>query len=182
MGSDRGFLSLVSVPAIKAISDPRSKTLLVDARSTGYAFVLYDTLRRAGFESADYQVVPAGGMVQRWAAMQDNKGAATLLSRPFDILAKDKGFHQLSWATQVIGPYQGNVAATKRAWAAPHRQEVLGYIRAYASAIDWLYAPGNRDEAIRILRANLPNMADNSPSKLMANCSIQRPDFSVTPR
>ncbi len=37
---------------------------------------------------------------------------------------------------------------------------MLGYIRAYAVAIDWLYKPGNRDEAIRILRANLPNMPE----------------------
>ncbi|MEJ0049850.1 MAG: ABC transporter substrate-binding protein [Methylovirgula sp.] len=160
MGSDSGFLSLVSVPEIKSIGELRGKTLLVDARSTGYAFVLYDMLRRAGFKRTDYRVVPAGGMVQRWAAMQKNSGAATLLSTPFDILAKDKGFHQLSWATQVIGPYQGNVAATKRAWATAHRQEVLGYIRAYAAAIDWLYKPGNRDEAIRILRTNLPNMPE----------------------
>ena len=160
MGSDSGFLSLVSDPAIKTTPTLRGTTLLVDARSTGYAFVLYDMLKRAGLKDSDYQVQPAGGMVQRWTAMQKGTGSATLLSTPFDILAKDKGFHQLAWATRVIGPYQGNVAATKREWAAAHRQQVIGYIRAYAAAIDWLYQPQNRDEAIRILRANLPTMPE----------------------
>ncbi len=160
MGSDSGFLSLVSVPTIKDVSALRGTTLLVDARSTGYAFVLYDMLKRVGLKDSDYRIKPAGGMVQRWTAMQKGLGSATLLSTPFDILAKDKGFHQFAWATRVIGPYQGNVAATKRGWAAAHRQEVIGYIRAYSAAIDWLYRPQNRDEAIRILRANLPTMPE----------------------
>jgi ABC-type nitrate/sulfonate/bicarbonate transport system substrate-binding protein len=162
MGSDSGFLSLVSAPAIKSIADLRGATLSVDAPRTGYAFVLYDMLARAGLKDGSYRVVPAGGMVQRWTAMQQGTHAATLLSTPYDILAKDKGFHQLSWVTQAIGSYQGNVAAAKRAWAAAHRAQVLGYIRAYAAAIDWLYKSENRDEAIRILHANLPDM----PQKL----------------
>ncbi len=157
MGSDSGFLSLVSVPAVKSIGELRGKTLLVDARSTGYAFVLYDMLRHAGFKSTDYQVVPAGGMVQRWAAMQKNSSAATLLSTPFNILAKDKGFHQLSWATQVIGPYQGNVAATKRAWAAAHHPGGAG-----------LY-PRLRSRDRLALQARQPRRSDPHSARQSAN-------------
>src|ERR1051326_2838215 len=48
MGSDSGFLSLVVSPQIKTIADLKGKTLSVDARTTGYAFVLFDILRRNG--------------------------------------------------------------------------------------------------------------------------------------
>ena len=58
----------------------------------------------------------------------------------------------------MIGRYQGNVAAAKRSWATTHVEEVVGFIRAYVTAIDWLYDAANRDEAVRILTRHLPRM------------------------
>src|SRR6516164_1793744 len=117
MGSDNGFLSLVARPEIKRIEDLKGKTLSVDARSTGYAFVLLDMLRRGGVAPSDYEIVKVGGMVQRWEALRDGKQDATLLSAPYDILAVAQGLNRLARATSMIGRYQGNVAAAKRSWA-----------------------------------------------------------------
>jgi ABC-type nitrate/sulfonate/bicarbonate transport system substrate-binding protein len=159
MGSDSSFLSLVAAPDIKSYDDLRGKTLSVDARTTGYAFVLYDMLARKGLQPGDYKIETAGGMVQRWAALQQHRHAATLLSTPFNILARNEGFNQIATATDVIGPYQGNVAATRRSWAKQNKAKVVAFIRAYVEAIDWLYDPRNHDEAIRILRRNVPQMS-----------------------
>ncbi|GAB7524556.1 ABC transporter substrate-binding protein [Paraburkholderia sp. 2C] len=159
MGSDSSFLSLVAAPDIKTYDDLRGKTLSVDARTTGYAFVLYDMLARRGLQPDDYRIETAGGMVQRWDALQQHKQVATLLSTPFNILARNKGFNQIATATDVIGPYQGNVAATRRSWARNNKAKVVAFIRAYVEAIDWLYDPKNRDEAIRILMKNVPQMS-----------------------
>ena len=38
---------------------------------------------------------------------------------------------------------------------------MVGYISAYRDAIDWLYAPENRSEAIAILKRNLPNVTED---------------------
>jgi ABC-type nitrate/sulfonate/bicarbonate transport system substrate-binding protein len=76
-------------------------------------------------------------------------------------LAKADGFTQLAQATKVIGHYQGNVAAARRSWAAANKEKVVAYIRAYVEAIDWLYERANRDEAVRILRKNLPQMSQD---------------------
>ena len=155
MGSDSGFLSLVVAPHIKTIAELKGKTLSVDARTTGYAFVLFDILRRNGLAlDKDYMVERAGGMAQRWDALRERKQVGTLLSTPFNILARDQHFNQLVQATKVIGPYQGNVAATRRSWARDHRAEVVGFIRAYAQSVDWLYDRNNREEAIKILLKN----------------------------
>src|SRR5262249_342738 len=56
MGSDSGFLSLVTVPGIESIVDLAGRTLSVDALTTGYAFVLYDILRRNGLDRGAYTV------------------------------------------------------------------------------------------------------------------------------
>src|ERR1700761_2726124 len=71
MGSDSGFLSLVASPAISNIEDLAGQVLSVDAMTTGYAFVLYEILRRHGLEKdkGSYELVRAGGMVQRWTAL-----------------------------------------------------------------------------------------------------------------
>jgi len=159
MGSDNGFLSLVTRPEIKNFSDLKGKVLSVDARSTGYAFVLFDMLRSAGLAHSDYDVVKVGGMVQRWDALREGKHDGTLLSAPFDILAGEQGFNRLARATEMVGRYQGNVAAARRSWATAHSQEVVGFIRAYVAAIDWLYDVANRELALRILTANLPQMS-----------------------
>jgi ABC-type nitrate/sulfonate/bicarbonate transport system substrate-binding protein len=79
MGSDNGFLSLVASPEIKHIDDLKGKTLSVDARTTGYAFVLLDMLRRGGLAASDYQIVKVGGMVQRWDALREGKQDAPIV-------------------------------------------------------------------------------------------------------
>ncbi len=159
MGSDSGFLSLVAAPEIKSFADLKGKTFSVDARTTGYAFVLFDMLRKNGFSEHDYRIEAAGGMVQRWQALQERKYDATLLSAPFNILARQQHFNQLAEAVDVIGPYQGNVGATRRSWALANRNKVIAFIAGYAQAIDWLYDQEHRDEAIRILLKNLPQMS-----------------------
>ena len=156
MGSDSGFLSLVVAPDVKRFADLKGKTLSVDARTTGYAFVLFDVLRRNGLAENDYKIEKVGGMAQRWDALRDGKQSGTLLSAPFNLLANEQHYNQLAQATKVIGPYQGNVAATRRSWARENRTKVIAFIRGYAQAIDWLYDKANRDEAITILLNNAP--------------------------
>jgi ABC-type nitrate/sulfonate/bicarbonate transport system substrate-binding protein len=156
MGSDSGFLSLVVAPDVKKFGDLKGKTLSVDARTTGYAFVLFDVLKRNGLAEDDYKIEKVGGTAQRWDALRDRKQAGTLLSAPFNILASEQHFNQLTQATKVIGPYQGNVAATRRSWARENRTKAIAFIRSYAQAIDWLYDKANHDEAITILLNNVP--------------------------
>jgi ABC-type nitrate/sulfonate/bicarbonate transport system substrate-binding protein len=160
MGSDSGFLSLVTSPAIKRIAELAGKPLSVDAMTTGYAFVLYEIMRRNGLDKdrGDYEIVRAGGMVQRWNALREGRHAATLLSAPYNIIAKNEGFTEVVKATEIIGAYQGNVAAVRRPWAKQNRSNVVAYISGYRRSIAWLYQPSNRIEAIEILRRHLPQM------------------------
>jgi ABC-type nitrate/sulfonate/bicarbonate transport system substrate-binding protein len=161
MGSDSAFLSLVSGPDLKEISALRGKQLLVDAMTTGYAFVLYEILRRAGLPAETYDVARAGGMIERWTRLRAGEGDGTLLSAPYNLIAKAHGLNELARAVETLGPYQGNVGAARRSWANANEKTVVGYIRAYRDAIDWLYQPENHNDAIAILRRNLPQMPED---------------------
>jgi ABC-type nitrate/sulfonate/bicarbonate transport system substrate-binding protein len=187
MGSDSGFLSLVAAPSMESIGALAGKTLSVDAMTTGYAFVLYDIMRQTGLDKdkGDYRIVRAGGMVQRWNALREGQHAATLLSAPYNIIAKNAGFNELVKATDIIGPYQGNVAAVRRSWGRQNRSKIVAYIGGYRRSIAWLHEPANRREAIEILRRHLPqlpaDMAEASYAELLdpvrgffRSCEIDR--------
>jgi ABC-type nitrate/sulfonate/bicarbonate transport system substrate-binding protein len=158
MGSDNGFLRLVTVPEVKSFGDLRGKTLSVDALTTGYAFVLLEILERNGLlKDKDYATERAGGVLQRFQALMDKKHAGTLLLSPFEVQAEARGFNRLANAIDVLGRYQGLVGGARKAWAEANRESVVGYIRAFSAAVDWLYDSRNKDEAIAIFLKNLPN-------------------------
>jgi ABC-type nitrate/sulfonate/bicarbonate transport system substrate-binding protein len=163
MGSDQGFLRLVSVPEVKSIAELKGRTLSVDALTTGYAFVLLEVMERNGLLlGRDYQTVSAGGGVQRYNALLEKKQAATLLIAPLDVMAQEKGFNRLADASQALGRYQGLVAGVRKSWADKNRPALVGFIRAYAEAVEWLYDPRNRAEAIAIFMKNTPNATQKS--------------------
>ena len=168
MGGDNGFLHLVTLPELKSFQDLKGKELSVDARTTGYAFVLEKLLEKGGLGPNDYSLVKAGGALERFEAMMERKHAGTLMLSPFDIAATAKGYNDLSAAIDVLGHYQGAVSATRRQWAAEHRAEMVGYIKAYLAGLDWLFDTANKQAAIAVLRKNLPKMVPELAEKTYA--------------
>ncbi|SNS50345.1 ABC-type nitrate/sulfonate/bicarbonate transport system, substrate-binding protein [Noviherbaspirillum humi] len=166
MGADRGFLKLVGAPEIKRIEDLKGKTVSVDARNTGYALVLFELLERAGLKEPDYSVERAGGVLQRFQALMEGRQAATMLISPFEVQAQAKGYNVLATASESLGAYQGLVAGVRQSWAEQNRESLQGFIHAYASAVEWLYDPANKAEALQIFAKNMqnatPQMAETS--------------------
>jgi ABC-type nitrate/sulfonate/bicarbonate transport system substrate-binding protein len=165
MGGDNGFLRLVTAPDIKTYAALKGKELTVDARTTGYAFVLEKMLQKGGLSDRDYTLVKAGGVLARFEDLMQQKHAGTLLLSPFEVPAQAKGFTLLGSAIDVFGHYQGLVGATRRDWAAAHRVELVGFIRGYVAGLDWLYAPKNKDAALALFRENLPSMSPELAQK-----------------
>jgi ABC-type nitrate/sulfonate/bicarbonate transport system substrate-binding protein len=165
MGGDSGFLRLMAVPEVKSYADLKGKQISVDALTTGYAFVLQELLAKGGLEPGDYELVTAGGVLQRFQALMEKKHAATLLISPFEVNAEAKGFTRLANADDALGAYQGLVGATRRVWAKERETDLVAFIRAYLAALDWLYAPANKAEAVAILRKNLPAMTEELAQK-----------------
>ncbi len=182
MGGDNGFLRLIVRPEIQSYADLRGRRLSVDAVTTGYAFVLRKMLGVNGLREGDYTLVPAGGVLQRWQALLKGEHAGTLLVSPFEVLARQQGLRLLAHAIDVLHRYQGVVGAARRSWAAAHRNELIGYIRAYREALLWLYTPQNRDEGIQLLARNAnfsPQLAAEAHAILVDPANGVAPAASV---
>ncbi len=159
MGGDNGFLRLVTLPEIKSYADLKGKELTVDARTTGYAFVLEKMLQKGGLGERDYSLFKVGGVLARFQDLMQKKHAGTLLLSPFEVAAEAKGFTLLGNAIDVLGRYHGLVGAARRSWARDHQAELEAYIRGYVAGLGWLYDAKNKEAAIALFREKLPSMS-----------------------
>lgn len=157
MGGDSGFLSLVAGSEIETVGQLRGHKIGVDAPATGYAFALYDILARAGVKPGDYDLVEAGGVVQRYDRLLAKEFSATLLVSPLDGRAEKAGFRKLASVIDTFGSYQGYVAAVRKDWAVKNARALTGYVAAYRDALDWLFDPSNKSAALEIFKNHMPD-------------------------
>jgi ABC-type nitrate/sulfonate/bicarbonate transport system substrate-binding protein len=156
MGGTNGANSLIAQPEIKSIKDLKGRDLAVDAITTGYAFVLQEILAKNGVANGDYKLVAFGNTPTRFKALQEKKAVAALLAPPVSQGAVAQGYVNLADAAEALGGYQGTVIAATREWSKNNADTVVGVIRAYRQGLEWLRNPANKQAALDLLRAELP--------------------------
>lgn len=174
MGMDYGMnLTLVVRPEIEDAGQLKGRTVSVDAPFSGFAYVLYKILRRAGLErEVDYQVVPIGGVADRYTALLAGDFDGTLLSGGFETRAVSQGYRIVGSAYEIASPYVGVMACAKDEWLDRNADEAGRFIRASHGASQWCFDPANRDDAIAML-ARLPNTDEALAAQL---CDVQLRD------
>jgi len=143
--------TLITLPGIRTYADLRGKVLSVDALTTGYAFVLLAMLERGGLERGAYRIASVGGAIQRFETLKRHEYAGALFNSPFEAMLVSAGFCELQTAASVFSHYQGMSLAVRLGWAESNRRAVVGLCRAILDAIEWIYDPNNRAEAVQIL-------------------------------
>lgn len=154
MGMDSGFLELVAAPGIASIAALEGRRIAVDAMTTGFAFVLREMLARAGLSEAQVEYVRAGGSPKRLAGLLEGKFDATLLPTPFALQAVERGHTILGSGKALLGRYQGRSAFAQRAWLVKNEPAVIGFMRAYRDAMEWIFDPAHSAGAEAILLEN----------------------------
>jgi ABC-type nitrate/sulfonate/bicarbonate transport system substrate-binding protein len=178
MSFSRGTVRLVVNPDIKTYDDLRGKTLGVDAVATGYSLVLQKLLQLGGLEAGDYRLEPVGGTGTRAQALMENKFSGTILTTPLEVAPESRGYRRLANAVDVLGPYQTIVGMARRSWAMGNRDALIGFIRASTEAIDWLFDPTNRAEAVAIYRKHLPTVPEDAAQRHVDALLGQREGFT----
>jgi hypothetical protein len=110
-GIDRGLgLSLCLAPSVTGIADVRDRVVGVDVPESGFAFVAFALLERAGLRPGDYKVESLGSTPRRAAALTEGTCAATVLNAGNELRANASGCRVVSTVAD-IGPYLGTVMA-----------------------------------------------------------------------
>ncbi len=179
MGATRIELSLIVAPEIREFADLRGKPLALDALATGFAFVLYHMLERAGLALEDCELVPVGATPQRWEAVRDGTAAGTLTIEPFTSVAQAQGFHVLQSSAACLPNYQGGIFAASHAWAASHDAELAAFMRGYLAGLAWTLDPANYDAAVALLLERMPAIKPQVAPAVMAK--LLDPATGLTP-
>jgi hypothetical protein len=110
-GIDRGLgLSLCLAPSVTDAADVRGRVVGVDVPQSGFAFVAFALLERAGLSRDDYEVESLGSTPRRAAALTAGTCAATVLNAGNELRAGASGCRIVSTVAD-IGPYLGTVMA-----------------------------------------------------------------------
>jgi ABC-type nitrate/sulfonate/bicarbonate transport system substrate-binding protein len=143
--------SLIVQPELRDYADLRGKALAVSTPKDGAAVVLRLMLRAQGLADDDYDFVAVGTTPNRFAALRSRAADGAIMVQPVDFAAIDEGYRLLGRSTTVLPEFMFMSIAANRTWATEHRAVAVRYLRALGAAIDWLYDPTNREEAIDLL-------------------------------
>ena len=179
MGATQIELAFIVAPDIASYGDLKGKSLALDALSTGFAFVLYEMLKRGGLQPGDYTMATVGATPQRWESVKAGSHAGTLTIEPFTSIAKANGFRVLDTSSNLFDSYQGGSFAASRRWAAANPKAVKGFIKGYLAGLDWTLAPANRPGATDILLRHMPDIKPPVAPKVMD--SLLSPRSGLTP-
>lgn len=160
MGGDSGLNTLVTRPEIKTYADIRGKTVVVDALTTGYAFLLFRLLENHGLKPhKDYGVIGIGTGSLRLKAMLDGRAVAAVMSSTDGLHAKAMGFNILADRAHALGGrYQSSVYGVRRSWAKDHGPQLVGLVRAVRKANDYIFS--DHAGALAILKRHLTKLSD----------------------
>ncbi len=179
MGATQIELAFITQPDVKSYADVKGKVLAMDALYTGFAFVLYEMLAKAGLSKSDYKIDPVGATPVRWEAVKAGKYTGTLTIEPFTSIARGQGFTVLDTSTRHYPDYQGQAYAAKRSWAAANPDALKGFIKGYLGGLAWTLAPQNRQAAMDLLLKKMPEIQPRVAGAVMD--SLLSPKSGLTP-
>jgi ABC-type nitrate/sulfonate/bicarbonate transport system substrate-binding protein len=174
---DKVTLPVYVRPEIREWNDLRGKKLAADAVDTAYALVLRRILlaHDLDLDRGDYQLVAVGATEHRLESMKRGETFAAVLNPPVDAQAEAVGFKRFGDQASVLPNYTATVLAVNRGWAEKNRETVVAFLRAWLSGLRWVNDPKNRDEATKIVAAELklnPKAAAERVAELSGNGAL----------
>src|SRR5258708_3214351 len=140
-----GSISLMGRPGIDAPGQVRLGTVGVDARKSGFAFLLYELLNSLGLApDIDYRVLEAGGTPSRFEALLAGSFEATILNAGFDVRAQVEGGSLLIPTVDVIPDYLSTVLAARGDYLDQSPGPVSRFVSGFRQAMNYCLDPARR--------------------------------------
>lgn len=149
-------LCLVMNRKLKSIRDLQGKLIGVPSYE-GYSTNLVESIMM-GYDlyyPFDFKMVPLGGEDAGYTAVKYGKLPAAIVSVPAAIKGENEGIFQLEKRRRSFPEYPFKVLAMNRYWSRDYEREAVSVLSGIIEAIDWLYNPENKNEAIKILMKHI---------------------------
>lgn len=143
--------SIMSDADITKASDLKGKTIILSFQKDITTTLWNRWLTERGVDPKSVDQIYDGATPNRFAALSAKKAQAAILGSPFEFRAEQAGFKKLV----DFGAYAKGFAFTaiivRQDWLKANRDTAVRYMAAVADAIDFLYDPANKAQAIEIL-------------------------------
>ena len=143
--------SIMTAPDITTAADMKGKRIILPFPKDLLTIVWNRWLTEKGMRPEDVEQVYAGATPNRLAALSSGTVQAALLTQPFDFRAEAQGFRKLLDIGAFGKEYGFLTVLARPQWLRDNPDTARGYLRALTAAVDWLYEPSHRYEAIEIL-------------------------------
>jgi NitT/TauT family transport system substrate-binding protein len=143
--------SIMSVSNVATAADMKGKRIILPFPKDLLTIVWNRWVTEKGMRPDEIEQVYAGATPNRLAALVSGTVQAALLTQPFDFRAE--GYRKLLDIGGYGKEYGFLTVLARPQWLRDNPETARAYLRALSAAVDWLYDPANRDEAIAILAA-----------------------------
>ncbi len=104
-----------------------------------------------GVKEGEFKVEELVGTPARAECLKKGDCDAVPLGQPEDFILLNQGYHRLDVSTDAMANFQFIVSAVSRSWAEKNKDSLVRYARAMAASFQYMRAPANRDEVLRIV-------------------------------
>jgi ABC-type nitrate/sulfonate/bicarbonate transport system substrate-binding protein len=143
--------SIMAAKDVDKLADLKGKRIVLPFQKDLLTIVWNRWVREQGMQPSDIDQVYDGATPNRFAALVGGTVQAALLGQPFDFRAQDQGYKTLLDIGAYAKDYGFLTLISRPEWLKKNGDTARAYLRALSDAVDWIYDPANRDEAIAIL-------------------------------
>src|SRR5215213_5108437 len=136
--------SLIVRPEIKSFADLKGKTLGLSTPGDTITLSAVRLLGAKGLKASDYEAKVVVGTPARFECLKSGECAAVPMGQPEDLEAIKQGFPRLGFTHEAGSDLIFNVDMTRR--AQQNNDAVVRFVRAMASAYEFMNDASNRDE------------------------------------
>ncbi len=133
------------------MEDLRGKLLAADPVDSNLDVIRMKIMREHGIHEDEYSYEIIGSTPARAKAFLEGKVAAAMLTPPSSDRVMEAGGVLLARGEDYVPDWPLACGWGLRSWVESNRDLVVRFIRAWAASTDWLLAPENHEETIRLL-------------------------------
>ncbi len=171
--------SLVAKPEIKSFADLKGKLLGLADEAGSISISTRKLLALHGLREGDFSVRVIEGTPGRFTCLTHGECVAAPLGQPQDLLALADGYRLLGISNEAVPEFLYTVTAARRSWAEAHKEAMVRYVRALASAFKFIRDPANRKAVVKTIVATTDSSAAVAEQTLKL---FFEPERKVLPR
>jgi sulfonate transport system substrate-binding protein len=142
---------LIGQAGVGSIEQLRGKLLAGDPGDSNLDLIRKKILRNHGIEDNEYEIEIIGSSPVRLEAFLQRRVAAAMLTPPASDKALAAGGVLLANSEKYVPTWPLTCGWTLRRWLVSHRELTVRFIRAWATATDWLLRQENRESTLQLL-------------------------------